>query len=186
MSYPYINTCTSLILGRYQSECGQTRQFDGFFELALQICEKVSHPDRDSVLSDIHFCLGAIAADTNSHAASRVHKEKSFEIQVRISQEFGMINERLALSYSELSICKIQDGKYDEAVDLLIRERQIREELGVYVPLSREANLGLAYMLKGSLGECETLLERSLERRESVYGKDDKESFRYVEPCTHN
>jgi hypothetical protein len=91
-----------------------------------------------------------------------------------------MINERLALSYSELSICRIQDGMYDEAISLLVRERQIREELGVYVPLSREANLGLAYMLKGSLGESETLLERSLERRESVYGKDDKESFRYV------
>lgn len=120
----------------------------------------------------------AIAADTNDHTASRTHKEKSFKIQKRISDELGTVDERLALSYSELSITRIQDGRYEEGIAALLREKEIRVSLGTYMPLSREANLGLAYMLQGRLSESETLLIESLNWREKALGKNDKESFR--------
>ncbi|KAH7323575.1 tetratricopeptide repeat domain-containing protein [Rhexocercosporidium sp. MPI-PUGE-AT-0058] len=162
----------------YQSERGLTRGFDGFFDTAMDICENAEHPDKDSLLSNIHFCLGAIAADTNIHEISRQHKEKSFDIQYRISQSLGTVDERLALAYSERSISRIQDGRVEEGIADLKREKEIRLSLGVYVPLSREANLGLAYMLQGELALCETLLVESLGTREKIFGKNDKESFR--------
>ena len=165
-------------IARYQSERGRTRGFDGFFDTAREICESCNDPDKDALLSDIHFCLGAISADTNDHVASREHKEKSFGLQSRISQDLGTVDDRLALAHSELSISRIQDGRYDEGVAALLREREIRESLGTYLPLSREANLALAYMLQGKLQASETLLVESLDTREKALGKNDKESFR--------
>ena len=167
---------------RYQSERGQTRGFDGFFKLAQDICDGCDDPRKDSLLIDIHFYLGAIAADTNDHTASREHKEKSLAIQEKISEELGTVDERLAICYSELSISRMQDGRYDEAVAALLRGKEILVTIGSYVPTSREANLGLAYMLQGRLSECETLLVESLEIREKVLGKNDKESFRCQPP----
>ena len=163
---------------RYQSERGQTRSFDGFFKLAQNICDGCDDSRKDSLLIDIHFCLGAVAADTNDHTASREHKEKSLAIQERTSEELGTVDERLALCYSELAISRIQDGRYDEGVAALLRGREILVSMGPYVPTSREANLGLAYMLQGRLSESETLLVKSLEMREKALGKNDKESFR--------
>ena len=167
-----------ITLRRYQSERGQTRGFDGFFELAQDICDGCDDPRKDSLLIDIHFCLGAIAADTNDHTASREHKEKSLALQKKISEELGTADERLAICYCELGISRIQDSRYDEGIAALLRGREILVSMGPYVPKSREANLGLAYMLQGKLSECETLLVESLEIREKALGKDDKESFR--------
>lgn len=136
------------------------------------------HPDKDELLSNIYFCLGAIAADTNDHDASRRYKELSFDLQYKISQDIGRSGERLALAYSERSISRTQDGRIDEGIHDLKREKEIRVAMGIYVPLSREANLGLAYLLQGKLDECEALLMDSLETRQKVLGKNDKESFR--------
>lgn len=167
-----------ITLRRYQSERGQTRSFDGFFTLAQDICDGCDDPRKDSLLIDIHFCLGAIAADTNDHTASREHKEKSLALQNKISEELGTADERLALCYCELSISRTQDRRYEEGVAALLRGREILESMGPYIPKSREANLGLTYMLQGRLSECETLLLESLEIREKALGKNDKESFR--------
>lgn len=138
----------------------------------------MEHPDKQDLLSNIYFCLGAIAADTNDHNLSRRYKELSFQLQYGISQDTGIYSERLALAYSERSISRIQDGRLDEAVLDLKREKEIRVSLGTYVPLSREANLGLAYLLQGKLNQCEILLINSLETRWRTLGKNDKESFR--------
>lgn len=162
----------------YQSERGRTRGFDGFFETAQTLCENILHDDKDDLLSNIYFCLGAIAADTNDHESSRKYKELSFNLQYNLSQELGVSGERLALAYSERSISRIQDGRIDEGIADLKREKEIRVDLGIYVPLSREANLGLAYLLKGEIDNCEKLLVDSLETRQQVLGKNDKESFR--------
>lgn len=134
--------------------------------------------DRDAILSDIHFCLGAIAANTNDHEASLLHKEESFRLQKAISDSLGTADDRLALCYSELAISRIQDGRLEEGVAALLREKEIRVALGTYVPLSREANLGLVYMLQGKLEAAESVLLQSLDTRVKILGKNDKESFR--------
>ncbi|KAL8724231.1 MAG: hypothetical protein Q9166_008062 [cf. Caloplaca sp. 2 TL-2023] len=162
----------------YQNERGRTRGFDGFFEASIDICERSGHPHKDSLLIDIHFCLGAIAADSNRHAASREHKEKSFEIQIKAYNDLGKVDERLAMNYAELAVSRIQDGRYDEGVAALLRQQEISKSLGNYVPQSREANLGLAYMMQGKLQESEEILTQSIEARQKALGKEDKESFR--------
>ncbi|KAL8798261.1 MAG: hypothetical protein Q9182_006822, partial [Xanthomendoza sp. 2 TL-2023] len=162
----------------YQNERGRTRDFDDFFEASIDICENSGHPDKDALLIDIHFCLGAIAADSNRHTASREHKEASFAIQTKAYEELDKVDERLAMNYAELAISRIQDGRYDEGIAALLRQEEISRSLGNYIPQSREANLGLAYMMQGRLQESETLLTQSIEARQEALGKEDIESFR--------
>ncbi|KAL8682882.1 MAG: hypothetical protein Q9186_001128 [Xanthomendoza sp. 1 TL-2023] len=162
----------------YQNERGRTRDPDGFFEASLDICENSGHPNKDALLIDIHFCLGAIAADSNRHTASREHKETSFAIQTKAYEELERVDERLAMNYAELAISRVQDGRYDEGVAAFLRQQEISKSLGNYIPQSREANLGLAYMMQGKLLESETILVQSIEARQKALGKEDKESFR--------
>ena len=71
----------------------------------------------------------------------------------------------MALAYSERSISRIQDGRLDDGISDLKQEKEIRKALGTYVPLSREANLGLAYLLQENLEKGEELLVDSLKTR---------------------
>jgi len=165
---------------RYQSERGRNRGFDGFFDTALATCESADHPDRDSLLVNIYFFLGQISTDINDHMACRKYMEKSWEIQRKISDSLGTVDERLALAYAERAVTRIQDGRYEEGIADLKTERQIRESLGTYVPQSREANLALAYIKVGMLDEADQLLQESLKTRERIYGKNDKDAMRFA------
>ncbi|KAJ1716732.1 tetratricopeptide repeat domain-containing protein [Aspergillus flavus] len=73
----------------YQRGRGRTKHFDGFFETARGICESSAHPDRDSLLADIYFCLGSIAMDTNDFNGSRIFKELSLDLVSSICNELG-------------------------------------------------------------------------------------------------
>ncbi|KAG9250043.1 tetratricopeptide repeat domain-containing protein [Emericellopsis atlantica] len=162
----------------YQKERGRTRDFDGFFETALSICESSAHPDRESVLADIYFCLGAIAMDASDFGTSRVYKERSLDLVSQICKEQGTVDERLYLAYAERAISRIQDGRPGEGEADLKEALRIRKSLGNYIPRAGEAMLGLALLAQGKLEECNTLLLDSLARREKALGKDDRESVR--------
>ncbi|KAJ6188767.1 hypothetical protein N7519_003675 [Penicillium mononematosum] len=162
----------------YQKERGRTRQFDGFFETARSICESSTHPDRDSLLADIHFCLGSIAMDTSDFDTSRVHKERSFHLVSQICKELGTADDRLYLAYAERGISRIQDRRYEEGEADLKEALRIRKALGNYIPRSGEANLSWALLLQGKLEECNTLLLDSLAGREKALGKNDREDVR--------
>ncbi|KAB8251448.1 hypothetical protein BDV35DRAFT_388020 [Aspergillus flavus] len=86
---------------QYQRGRGRTKHFDGFFETARGICESSAHPDRDSLLADIYFCLGSIAMDTNDFNGSRIFKELSLDLVSSICNELGTVGERLYLAYEE-------------------------------------------------------------------------------------
>jgi tetratricopeptide (TPR) repeat protein len=163
---------------RYQKERGRTKQFDGFFETARSICEPSTHPDRDSLLADIYFCLGAIAMDVSDFDTSRIHKEHSLDLISKICNELGTEDERLYLAYAERGISRIQDKRYEEAEADLKEALRMRKALGNYIPRSGEANLSWALLAQGKLEECGTLLLDSLEGREKALGKNDKESVR--------
>ncbi|EER42224.1 tetratricopeptide repeat domain-containing protein [Histoplasma capsulatum H143] len=162
----------------YQKERGRTKQFDGFFETARGICESSTHTDRDSLLADIYFCLGAIAMDASDFDTSRVHKERSFELVSKICNELGTSGERLYLAYAERGISRIQDRRYEEGEADLKEALRVRRALGNYIPRSGEANLSWALLAQGKLEECNTLLLDSLAGREQALGKNDKESVR--------
>lgn len=163
---------------RYQKERGRRKKFDGFFDTALEICAISQHPDRDSLLADIYFCLGSIAMDSNDFDTSRVNKERSLELCSKICDELGTTDERLYLAYAELGISRIQDERYEEGEATLKEALRIRKALGNYVPRSGEANLGFSLMAQGKLEECNTLLLESLAGRERALGKNDRESVR--------
>ncbi|KAI1362738.1 tetratricopeptide repeat domain-containing protein [Xylaria arbuscula] len=162
----------------YQKERGRTKDFDGFFQTAQNICISSSHPDRDSVLADIYFCLGSIAMDKSDFDNSRIYKEKSLDLVVNICEEVGVADERLYLAYAERGISRIQDRRYDEGEADLKQALRIRKALGNYVPRSGEANLSWALLAQDKLEECNTLLLDTLAGREKALGKDDRESVR--------
>ncbi|KAI5460821.1 tetratricopeptide repeat domain-containing protein [Mariannaea sp. PMI_226] len=162
----------------YQKERGRTKDFDGFFESALGISESSTHADRDSLLADIYFCLGAIAMDASDFDKSRIYKERSLDLVSKICTELGTADERLYLAYAERGISRIQDRRYEEGEADLKEALRIRKALGNYIPRSGEANLSWALLAQGKLEECNALLLDSLARREEALGKDDRESVR--------
>ncbi|KAB8225056.1 hypothetical protein BDV33DRAFT_198902 [Aspergillus novoparasiticus] len=180
-----LSEATSLLFAKllteaawYQKERGRTKHFDGFFETARGICESSAHPDRDSLLADIYFCLGSIAMDTNDFSGSRIFKELSFDLVSDICKELGTVDERLYLAYAERGISRTQDGRYKEGEADLKEALRIHKALGSYIPRSGEANLGWAFLAQGKLEECNTLLLDSLAGREKALGKNDRESVR--------
>jgi len=177
MLEPFLHS-PGLIFHRYQKERGRTKDFDGFFETARKICESSTHADRDSVLADIYFCLGAIAMDASDFDTSRVYKERSFDLVSAICKELGTADERLCLAYAERGISRIQDERHEEGEADLKEALQIQKALGNYIPRSREANLSWSLMAQGKLEECNALLLDSLAGRERAFGKDDRESVR--------
>ncbi|KUM64147.1 hypothetical protein ACN42_g2951 [Penicillium freii] len=162
----------------YQKERGRTKQFDGFFETARSICESSTHPDRDSLLEDIHFCLGAIAMDASNFDTSRINKECSFNIVSKICKRLGTADDRLYLAYAERGISRIQDRRYEEGEADLKEALRIRKDLQNYIPRSGEANPSWALLFQGKREECNTLLLDSLAGREKALGKNDREDVR--------
>ena len=165
-------------IARYQKERGQTKDFNGFFDTARSICELSTHPDRDSLLADIYFCLGAIAMDASDFDSSRVYKEQSFDLVFKICAKLGTVDERLYLAYAERGISRIQDKRYTEGEADLKEALRMRKALGNYIPRSGEANLSWALLAQGKLDECDTLLVESLAGREKALGKNDRESVK--------
>lgn len=131
---------------RYQKERGRTQNFDGFFETARSICESTTHTDRDSLLTDVYFCLGSIAMDASDFETSRIHKENSLDLVSRIYKELGTEDKRLYLAYAERGISRIQDKRYKEGKADLKEALRIRKALGNYIPRSSEANLSWALL----------------------------------------
>lgn len=164
---------------RYQFEQGRSQGFDGFWEIALPICEQSSETGKDSLLIDINFCLGAIESETNQHDAARKHKARALELQLATRKALDVVDIRLARCYSEDAIAKIQAGDYDAAVEHLLARLEIDKSLGVY-PYNwiAEANLGLAYILQGKLSDADEILSGTLERRETKFGYMDNKDYR--------
>lgn len=168
----------ALTPSRYRKERGKTKHFDGFFDTALAICESSGHTDRDAILADLYFCLGAIAMDANDFETSRMHKEKSFDLVFSICKELGVEDERLYLAYAERGISRTQDQRYAEGEADMKEALRLRKSFGNYIPRSGEANLGWALLAQGKYEECDELLLESLALREAALGKDDRESAR--------
>jgi tetratricopeptide (TPR) repeat protein len=116
--------------------------------------------------------------DASDFDASRIYKERSFDLVSKICKELGVVDERLYLAYAERGISRIQDERYEEGEADLKEALKIRKALGNYIPRSGEANLSWALLAQGKLEECNTILLDSLAGREKALGKDDRESVR--------
>jgi tetratricopeptide (TPR) repeat protein len=151
----------------------------------MKFCEQSNEPDARSILVDIHFCLGNIASETNAHSTSRKHKEIALELQLQTCKALDVVDLRLARCHSELGVALIVDGDYDAAVSALLESLSIDEQLGVYTyNWVAQVNLGLAYVLQGKLVEADKLLMAVQDRRETIFGKEDTESYRLAVKLT--
>ncbi len=92
--------------------------FDGFWDLAQDICKSVTCDDSQSVLCVIHLCLGLVNAGTNNHIASRRHKEAFLALQISICESVGpgYVDQHLGSAYTEMAMAYSYDGSLDEAV----------------------------------------------------------------------
>ncbi|KAL8937279.1 MAG: hypothetical protein Q9216_004508 [Gyalolechia sp. 2 TL-2023] len=184
-------------------EKGYMRDIDELLKTSTEICEELNHTDKDTLLIDTHFVLGAIAADTNQHKASRWHKEVSYDLQLGVSKNIRTVDERLILSLVERAVSRIQDGHYDEAIKWLLGAQDARRKLftscgparqntkGVmlpgpevhskllpYWPSELEAYLGLAYLMLDRWNESEAVLIEALQFRRQALGEKDVDSYR--------
>lgn len=129
----------------------------------------------------MHFCRAAIAFETNDPKKSLHYKKKALDLQLEVSKRLDTVDIRLARSYHEYGIALIADGDYQSAIDHINISLEIDKSLGAYpYNWNTETNLGLAYTLKRDFQAADEVLVGTLQRRENIYGKDDKESFRYV------
>ena len=161
-------------------ERGRTRGFDNFFDTAIAVCEPLVHPDRDCLLGNIYHTLGQVNYENNNVDESRDCMEKSLELQRKVCEEDGIVDERLAMAYAERGLTKMQHGLYEEGIADYEKDREIRESLGTYAPTSKEGNLASAYMALGKLDRADHILTEAITRRIELYGERDKESFRYL------
>jgi len=162
----------------YQKERRRLREFDGFFKTARDISDTSEHPDRDSVLADMCFCLGSIAMGSSDFDASRIYKGRSFDAVSRICKELAAEDDRPSLAYAERGISRIQDRRYVRGDADLKKVLLISKSSGNYIPRSGEANLSWALLAQGKLDECNTLLLESLAGRGKAPGKNDRGSAR--------
>ncbi|KAL9015131.1 MAG: hypothetical protein Q9173_000231 [Seirophora scorigena] len=160
-------------------ELGSHQDPTGFFKTSEEVLNQVDNPGKRSLLIDMHFYRGAIAADTNRHAESRMHKQESMSLQLAIVERLGTINERHVQACIELAICRIEDGVIDVGITILERAHYFRTLYPIpYLPSSLQAYLGLAYQLQGHLEVSSKLLEESLVIRTRRLGNNDAESYR--------
>ena len=166
-----------LILYRWQFERGRTQNFDGFYDLALNLCEKSDDPDRESLLVDICLGVAAIAAEANDHEKSLEFKVKALNYQLKYLCGTDIQDARLSRCYSELAIAQIQDRDYDNALANLLQGMEINIRIGSFSAVAY-ANLGLLYTFQGKFEAAEDTLSFALSKQEAMFGKMDSVSFR--------
>ena len=137
--------------------------------------------ERDSLVVDIHFCLGAIAAETNDLERSDYYKKSALDKQTAVSQRLDTLDVRLTRSQSEYAIALIVKEEYDAAIELFRLSIKTDKTLGAYpYNWTAEINLGLAYILKGDFRMADEVLVAAQARREEMYGSMDTMSSGFV------
>ncbi|OTB03773.1 hypothetical protein M426DRAFT_23501 [Hypoxylon sp. CI-4A] len=120
---------------------------DGFFETARNICESSAHSDRNSLLGDIYFCLGAVAV-----GSERLCHELHLFARSWVSQTRGCIppTPSAASGVSRTSGTKKARSAPKEAL-------RIRKAFRNYIPRFGEANMSYALSAQGKFAECDVL-----------------------------
>ncbi|KGO74051.1 Tetratricopeptide-like helical [Penicillium italicum] len=167
--------------GWYQHSRGQSHLVRPLLETALKICPRRNcETDRD-LESDILYTLGAIANETNDAEGCMKYTMNFFKIRVKVAEETGEVDERLARSHNQIGIPLMMFGKYQEAEEAFSTSAQKYEDVPNYTKDKRSlplVNLGLAYWLQGRLERASEVLELGLADREELYGSMDNYDFR--------
>lgn len=134
-------------------------------------------------MSDIHYTLGAGAAETNQKPAAFENNKAFLEIQLKIAQvsKEGTKDPKLAQAYNQATNAYLDRSEFDEALNHYHQALKVSEGLENYKQTMTTiciANLGTAYLLQGNFVEAEKLVLTNLKAREAEIGLNDTESFR--------
>ncbi len=125
--------------------------------------------------------LSAVARVLNHGEDAARHYREAFKINQEIYRTTGRIQSQLVASYTELARVLIMINELDEAGKLIKESVRLRQQMPNFSRLQLYSSIIFSSYIENIRGEYKTaeahLLE-ALRDRESVYGKDDRESSR--------
>lgn len=179
-------------LPRYQHERGNSQDIKPFLHLALRICEANDGPQTSQLLSDIHYGLAAAANETNDAKGCLYHTKALLGLRLAAVQASGEQDIRLVVAHNEFGIALVMNREdagqgandnFESAIENFERSIQIYhglEDFWLSMDTNPRTNLGFTYWVLGDLTKASRTLEDLLTDRQTHFGPDDKESYRYV------
>jgi hypothetical protein len=151
--------------------------------LAQNISKQFPGDEATQILCDAHYCLAAVANETNDKEACLLHTKQLLDMRLKISNDSGASNLRLAIAHNEYAIALGMNGDFEGAVTEYTRSIGVFKKLEDYWPgmdTNPRTNMGFTLWALGRLDEAFTVLDELLKDREAKFGVMDTESFRYV------
>ena len=133
------------------------------------------------MLSFIHGARQCLAAMVNDPAKCLHHAQARLDLEEELHAETGTIDGELASAYNDLGSALTRNGRYAEAVPMLLRSKDLRKSLPDFQPYNNYSpllELGLVHWLQGEHDDAHRYLLQALEDREWALGANDIESKR--------
>jgi tetratricopeptide (TPR) repeat protein len=184
--HPLMRRNTGCILTwpyRWHHERGISQESKPFWTLARNICHKNDSKTTDQLLADIHYGLAAAANETSDTEGNLYHTEILLRMRLQAAEASGTSDMRLAIAYNQRAIALSMNREYDKAIAACQKSIDIFKELDEFVlalDTNPRTNLGFTYWVIGDLENAYSTLYSLLQDRESRFGPDDSESWRYV------
>lgn len=170
-------------LRRWHHERGNSHESKEFWGLALRICSKNDPVTIAQLLADVHYGLSAAANETNDAKGCLRHTQILLRMRLKIFDDTGMPDIRLAIAHNEIAIAWVMNREYDKGIAAFQESIRIYADLPEYITAidtNPRTNMGWTYWVIGELDEAWDTLYSLLEDREARFGVDDNESHRYV------
>lgn len=150
------------------------------------MCE-AHEQDSRLILSDIYYTRGAEAAETNDKPTALTNNTAFLRLRLDISRTSALRTQdaTLAQAYNQAANAHLDQGQFEPALEYYSKALEVFQSLPEYSETMTSicvANLGTAYWLLERLDDAYNLLLQNLKARERLFGVDDTESFRYVQP----
>ena len=167
---------------RYQHATGNSYAIRYLLEEAQKICETLDGSrQRQDLLTDIHYTLGAIANETNDARSCLTHTKAFLEMRLEIAAETGINDVRLAVAYNETGIARMMSHELNEAEECFDNAIKVYSALPNFqkdMNTVSHANRGLAAWLKGDLSRAADIFLQAIQDREELFGFLDTQNFR--------
>ena len=173
-----IKTLTS---SGWQLEEGNSHSNKALLGYAYAICEKTIDQDVEDLVCDIHYSLGAVSNETNDGDTCFKHNTAFLDIRLKKQVRNKKPDLRLGIAHNQMGTAWMMMGDFEKAAMAFqeaMNTYQILPDFTPYLLTIPIANLGLARWSQGRLDEAYEVLERERKDRESMFGKNDHESFR--------
>ena len=156
------------------------------YKVGLNICLTAPQLTLD-LRADIAFNLANVASETNQFPVCLRHVREHLELRLAIDRDKSMPSADTGIAYSSLGLGLLLTGQYEDAVqqcDKSIQIYMMQPECldGSFYPTFPHIHRALALAGAGRPLDAEEGLLSVIRWRETHFGPDDTESFKYVHP----